>query len=88
MLVIGFTAHFWVTPKEALSANDVAAANVARVEAQVKGGTSTSATQTKMDTSKFLDELKNTQEQQTKYATIFLMLFGAGFLGYSFVKKD
>ena len=41
----------------------------------------------KKDDTKFLEELKNTQAKQMRYLTIIAMIFGVGFLGYSFVKK-
>jgi len=85
MLIIGFTVHFWVTPKEGVSANDLAAANVARLEAQVSGKSSGKAGQKKENT--ILEEYKNTRAKQIQYLTIIAMIFGVGFLGYSFVKK-
>jgi hypothetical protein len=87
MLVVGFAIHFWVTPKKGLSENSRAAANVARMEAKVKG-TSNTAKKVKPDHSKFMDKLKNTQEKQIEYLTIFSMLIGALFLGYSFIKRE
>ena len=85
MLVVGFAVHFWSTPKEGLSVNDRAAANVARMEARVsgKGG----ATSTKQDDGKFLKDLKETQAQQLQYLTIIAMILGVGSLGYSFMPK-
>jgi len=88
MLIVGFSVHFWVTPKEGLSENDKASARVARMEAKVKGsGSSSSKSTKKEDTSKFLEKLKNTQEKQMKYLTIIAMILGVGFLGYSFMPK-
>ncbi len=87
MLVIGFAIHFWATPKEGISANDRAMANVARMEAKIKGSSSSSAKSTKKDDSKFLDELKGTQAKQLRYLTIIAMILGVGFLGYSFMPK-
>lgn len=86
MLLVGFAVHFWTVPQEGVSANDRAAANVARMEAKVAGKSTT--TQEKENDSKFLQELKNTQAKQLEYLTIIAMLFGIGFLGYSFIKKD
>ena len=88
MLVIGFAAHFWVTPKEGFTKAELAAANVARMEAKVKGGSSKSGKSAKKNDSKYLDELKNKQEQQVRYLTIIAMILGIGSLGYSFIKKD
>ena len=89
MLVIGFAAHFWVTPKKVFSQNDRAAANIARMEAKVKpkGSDSKASSPAKKDHSKYLDKLKNAQEKQMQYLTIIAMIFGFGFLGYSFIKK-
>ena len=85
MLVVGFAIHFWVTPQEGLSKNQRAATNVARMEARMAPkGTNISNSQ-KKDDSKFLKELKNTQEKQMQYLTILAMVFGVAFLGYSFI---
>ncbi len=89
MLVVGFAVHFWVTPKKGISEIDIATANVARMEASVKEGYGGSATkQHKSDTSKFVEEFKNTQARQRQYLTILAMILGVGFLGYSFIKRD
>jgi len=87
MLVVGFTIHFWTVPQKGLSANEKAAANVARMEAKVAGSSSKSQKSTKRESSDFLQELKKTQAQQLEYLTIIAMLLGVGFLGYSFVPK-
>ena len=85
-LVVGFAIHFWVTPKEGISENEVAAANLARIERQVKGsGASQKSTQ--KDNSKFLEKFKKQQQKQMQYLTILAMIVGAGFLGYSFLPK-
>ncbi len=87
MLVLSFGIHFWATPKKVLTQNDIAAANVARMEAKVNG-VSNGVKDAKHEHSKFMDKLKNTQEKQVQYMTIFSMVLGVLFLGYSFVKKD
>jgi hypothetical protein len=69
MLLIGFVAYFWITPKEGISANALAAANVARMEAKVAGSSSRKSGETKSD-AKFLEKLKETQANQLKYLTI------------------
>ncbi|WP_373036402.1 hypothetical protein [Sulfurimonas sp.] len=89
MLLIGFVIHFWVTPKEGFTQNEIAAANVARMEAVVaKGSGSGSSKPQEKDTSKYLEEFKNTRAKQMQYLTIIAMLMGVGFFGYSFIKKD
>lgn len=87
MIVLGFAVHFWVTPKEGISESDMAAINVARMEASVSGKGSGSQA-AKQSTSDYLEELKNNQEKQMKYLTIMSMILGVGFLLYSFIKKE
>ena len=89
MLVVGFASYFWTTPKKVLTQNEVAAANVARMEARVSGAQG-SAKQNKPQSSSadILKHLKDTQEAQTRYLTILAMIFGVGFLGYSFMPKS
>jgi len=88
MLLIGFVIHFWTMPQKGLSANERAAANVARMEAKMApkgGGTKKSS---KKDDSSFLKELKKTQEKQLQYLTIIAMILGVTSLGYSFISKE
>lgn len=86
LLLIGFVIHFWVAPKEGLSDLDIAAANVARMEASV-AGKSTSAQSKTPSTAPFFEEFKNTREKQMKYFTILAMALGGIFLLYSFFQK-
>lgn len=88
MLLAGVVAYFWTAPKEVLSENEIAAANVARMEASVYGGTSTTKQIQEPSASKFVEELKNAQEAQIQYFTIISIIFGALFLGYSFLPKS
>ncbi|MDQ1244925.1 MAG: hypothetical protein QG565_1265 [Campylobacterota bacterium] len=87
MLFLGFVLFFWMSPKEVASENEIAAANVARMEASVSGGTSGTQKAPKPETSKFIEELKNAQEKQVRYLTILTTVFGIGFLAYSFLSK-
>ncbi|MDK9693197.1 MAG: hypothetical protein OEL19_02970 [Sulfurimonas sp.] len=86
MLVFGVVAHFWSVPKEGFSENDIAAANVARMEASVMVESNSKQKQ-KADASKFVEELKNTQEKQQEQFTIISIIFGVIFLLYSFILK-
>ncbi|MCK4874604.1 MAG: hypothetical protein KAS26_02045, partial [Sulfurimonas sp.] len=81
-----FVVHFWVTPKEGFTQNEIAARNIARMEARAIGGSGSSKQSSKSDSSKFLKELKSSQEKQVQYLTIIAMILGVGFLGYSFIK--
>ena len=85
MLIVGFASHFWTTPKKVYTKNEIASANVARMEAMVQGRTSGAKAQS--SSADILKHLKNTQETQGKYLNIFIMIFGVGFLGYSFIAK-
>lgn len=88
LLVVGFVVHFWATPKEvALSENEIAAMNVARMETSVASATSSAKESVKPDASKFVEELKNAQEKQVEHMTILAMAFGTGFLIYSFIGR-
>lgn len=87
MLIVGFAVHFWTTPKKGMTENEIAAANVARMEARIMGGSSSSDVKQKPSESPFLKKYKETQEAQIRYATILAMIMGVGFLIYSFVRK-
>jgi hypothetical protein len=88
MLVIGFTVHFWVTPKKGFTQNEIAARNVARMEARAMGSSGSFKKTSKSSSAEILKELKNAQEKQMQYLTIIAMILGVGFLGYSFIKRD
>jgi len=88
LLISGFVIHFWVRPQKAVSANAIAAANVARMEASVAGGSATKKATKKPEVSHISKALKETRAKQIRYLTIFTMIFGALFLGYSFLKKE
>jgi len=88
MLLIGFVLFFWMSPKEGFSENEIALANLERMEASLKGGSGTTSKQSqKPDASKFVQELQNAQQQQVEYLLIATMIFGALFLLYSFISK-
>ncbi len=86
MLLVGFAVHFWVTPKMGVSENEIAAANVARMEASVRS--IKSVKKTKSDMSHITKALSQAQQQRAKYITIFAMILGVLFLAYSFLKKE
>ena len=88
MLLVGFVVYFWATPKEGISANEAAAANVARMEAQVAGKSNSKSTASKPTEVDFLEKFKETRANQVKYLMIIVMITGVGFLGYSFFKKE
>ncbi|QOY54959.1 hypothetical protein HUE87_01560 [Candidatus Sulfurimonas marisnigri] len=84
-LIVGFIVYFWTTPKKGFTQNEIAAANVARMEAHAMRSTGNSKKSSKSSSAKILEELKNTQAKQREYLTIVTIIFGIGFLGYSFV---
>ena len=87
ILLIGFVVHFWSQPQKGVSINEIAVANVARMEASVKGDTKYT-TKAKSDMSTFTKSLTTLQQERTRYITIFAMILGIVFLGYSFIKKE
>jgi hypothetical protein len=87
MLLVGFVIYFWAIPKEGISENELAAANVARLEAQASGSSSSKAS-AKKSNPQYLEKLKKTRAKQLRYLVITMMVFGVGFLAYSFVKKE
>ena len=88
MLLIGFVIHFWTVPKEGISKEELAAANVARMEASVAGSSPSAAKKAKPKESPFMKEFRNTKQKQLEYLTKAAMAFGIVFLLYSFVKKE
>lgn len=87
LLVVGFVSFFWATPKMGINENEIAAANIARLEARLAGSSTPAGTQ-KPDTSKILEKFKETREDQLRYLMILMMIAGVAFLLYSFFKKE
>ena len=87
MFIIAFVIFFWTTPKEGISENEKAARNVARMEARIAGASSSASKTSKRSKSPIMKSYKDTQAKQLRYALIVTMIIGAGFLGYSFVRK-
>jgi len=88
MFLLAFVLFFWITPKEGLSANEKAARNVARMEASAAGSTPSKVQNKKQENTPLMHHYKKAQAKQMRYALIIAMLLGAGFLGYSFIKKE
>ncbi len=88
MFVIAFVMFFWTTPKEGLSENEKAARNVARMEARMSGSSSSATKSTKPSHAPIMQSYKDTQAKQVRYLLIISMILGAGFLGYSFVRRN
>lgn len=87
-LLIGFVVHFWLSPKQGYTEVEIAAANVARMEASMAPSYTQSQHAKKNTGAMFAEEYKQTREEQVRYLTIFTMLLGVGFLIYSFVRKE
>jgi len=91
MLLIGFVVNFWAMPKPVMTRSDIAAANVARMERSVARSSNHSSSSKKSPSSKtpkFMEKFKDAKEKQMQFLSIFAMIFGVCFLGYSFIKKD
>ncbi|MDD5400704.1 MAG: hypothetical protein PHQ93_05935 [Sulfurimonas sp.] len=87
MLLVGFSVHIWTSPKEVLIENEIAAANVARMEASVAVARVSRKEAPKSEASKFIEELENAQNKQIQYLTMLSMALGVGLLAYSFIGK-
>lgn len=87
MVIVSFAIYFWATPKEVLNENEIAAANIARLEASASGRGATTQGASKPQTSQFVEELKNAQKKQIEHIIIASMFIGIGLLGYSFISK-
>ncbi len=86
MLVVGFAVHFWATPKEGLTKNEMATINAQRMESHAMRGSGEVVKKSKSSSAKIMQELKNKQKKQMEYLTIIVMILGLGSLGYSFIK--
>ncbi len=83
-LLMALVLLFWSQPKEGLSENEKAAANVARMEAKASGTSQQKASQPPS----FMKEYRETQKTQLRVFLIIMVISGAGFLAYGFFKKD
>lgn len=86
MLVIAFVVHFWATPKEGFTKNEMAQRNLDRMESHALRDSGASSKPQKSSSAKVMQELKNKQKKQMEYLTIIVMILGIGSLGYSFIK--
>lgn len=88
MFLVGLVMLFWSEPNEiVLSENEIAAANIARMEAKVRSKSSDSKLVPKPDGSTFVEELENNQKKQEQQLIMLSMLLGALLLIYSFIPK-
>lgn len=87
MLLVSFAIYFWAMPKEVLTDSEIAAANVARMEASILGRGTTTKASSKPQTSPFIEELKNAQKKQVEYLIIGSIVIGIVLIGYSFIAK-
>lgn len=83
-LLMALVLLFWSQPKSGMSENEKAAANLARMEAQVRTASqkpASSADDFKLAHSQY-------QEKQVQIFLVLMIVFGVGFLGYGFLKKE
>lgn len=85
LVVIGIAALFWSKPEKVLTENEIAEANIARMEASLPQNTVTPKKQTK--SSPFMKAYKDKQKEHIRYLVIVLIISGVAFFGYSFIKK-
>ena len=80
-IIVYFTLYFWNNSKGAvLSENELAARNVARMEANVHGSTATSS-------SSNLKSMAFTPKEVGNDLLLLLLIIGVGFSAYGFIKK-
>ena len=65
--------------------NEKAAANVARMEARISGDSQTKAAS---QSSNFMKEYRQSQQAQLRIFLVIMVIAGAGFLLYGFLKKE
>ena len=87
MLLIGLGVHFWLKPVAGLSENEIAAANIARMEASTIGD-SKRGKKSQSNLTHITKSFTKAQQQQAKYITIFAMIMGVFFLIFSFIFKE
>ncbi|MBA1438743.1 MAG: hypothetical protein FAF05_07150 [Epsilonproteobacteria bacterium] len=87
LLVLGLVTYFWAAPQNVMSENEKAAANLARIEAAVGGSTTTQKAKPQNNSHKISAALRETRKKQLRMLMLMVMVFGAGFVGYSFLKK-
>lgn len=88
LFVLGLALYFWAAPQKALTPNEKAAANLARMEAAVSGGSSQQLKSKEPKSSSISQAIRETQKKQLRMLMVMVMVFGAGFLGYSFLKNE
>lgn len=88
LLVLGLVLYFWAAPQKALTPNEIAAANLARMESAVSGASSQQSKANAPKASTISQAMIETRKKQLRMLMIMVMVFGAGFLGYSFLKKE
>ena len=85
LLVVGVAALFWSKPDAVLSENEMAEANIARMEASLPKSAAVSKNQPKE--APFMKAYKEKQKEHIRYLVIVLIISGAAFVGYSFIRK-
>jgi uncharacterized protein YjeT (DUF2065 family) len=86
MLIAGVVLLYWDNRGSGVSEEErIAAANVARMEARMRSQHAGSAAS---DKPIFGTSYREKQRQQLRYAVITLMVLGAGFMLYGFLKKE
>lgn len=84
-LLMALVLLFWSQPKEVMSENEKAMANIARMEAQASGRSSKAK---ESSSNSIMKEYKETQKAQLRVFLIAMFICGVGFLGYGFLKKE
>ena len=83
-LLMALVLLFWSQAKPGMNENEKAAANLARMEGQV----STASQKPASSTDDFKLAHSQYQEGQVEIFLAVMLIFGVGFLGYGFLKKE
>jgi len=83
-LLMALLLLFWSQPKEGMSENEKASANLARMEAKVSGSSQKKAS----EPPSLMKEYREKQKAQLQIFLIIMVIAGVGLLGYGFFKKE
>lgn len=88
LLVVSVAMLFWDNSGSATAEEERAAANVARMEARAKARMNGQPLPKEEPKPIFHERLKKRQEEQLRYALILMVIFGVGFVGYGYFRKE
>lgn len=88
LLVVSVGILFWDNSGSASVEEERAAANIARMEARAQARMNGQPMPKEEKKPYFMQQYKEKQEQQLRYALIIMILVGVGFVGYGYFTKE